>query len=141
MSVPALRGYSLEDRFWARVIRPEDLDACWGWSAGTQHGYGAIGEGKRVWLAHRLSWTIHYGSIPRGKCVLHHCDNRPCNNPRHFFLGTRADNMYDMWGKSRGRAGSGRPRVRRGTPHTPEHRAHLAASIRAWWARRREVAA
>ena len=90
------------DRFWSKVERGEAADDCWGWSAGVHsQGYGLLWVG-RTRKAHRLSWEIHNGPIPAGACVLHRCDNPPCANPRHLFLGSQADNVQDMMDKDRG---------------------------------------
>lgn len=68
------------------------------------NGYGRIGGGDgKTWLAHRMSWTCHFGPIPAGIQVLHRCDNRKCIRPEHLFLGTQADNMQDMIAKGRHR--------------------------------------
>lgn len=58
-------------------------------------GYGKLFFLGKSWLAHRLAWAISNGSIPDELCVLHHCDNPPCINVEHLFLGTRADNNAD----------------------------------------------
>lgn len=90
-----------EDRFWAKVRRGEQND-CWEWSAGVDNfGYGRLNTRGVVDLAHRLSWELAHGPIPDGMCVLHRCDNPPCVNPRHLFLGTRDDNVQDMIAKGR----------------------------------------
>lgn len=50
---------------------------------------------------HCVAYILCKGPIPRGKRVLHKCDNPPCFNPRHLFLGSQADNMHDMRRKGR----------------------------------------
>ena len=64
-------------------------------------GYGrrwVDGKMKRV---HRLAWAEAYGPIPEGLHVLHRCDNPPCHNVDHLFLGTNGDNVRDCVAKGR----------------------------------------
>jgi hypothetical protein len=71
-------------------------------SARTALGYGKFSISPGIWKsAHRISWELEHGPIPKGKCVLHHCDNPPCVRPSHLFLGTKADNNEDMRKKGR----------------------------------------
>lgn len=65
-------------------------------------GYGKIGVvGKSPQTTHRVAWELRHGPIPDGLCVLHKCDNRPCCDTDHLFIGTKADNTHDMMAKGR----------------------------------------
>jgi hypothetical protein len=65
-------------------------------------------------MTHRLAWIEAHGEIPAGLFVLHHCDNPPCINPEHLFLGTKGDNNIDRGVKGRGAPQNGEhnPRAR-----------------------------
>lgn len=95
---------SLEERFRSKVNK---TSGCWLWTgARNSGGYGVIGRGHRsegLIRASHVSWIIHNEWLPPGLWVLHRCDNPPCINPDHLFLGTPKDNMHDCLQKGRAR--------------------------------------
>lgn len=64
-------------------------------------GYGRINIKTKALVAHRVAWELVNGPISKGMLVLHKCDNPPCINPDHLFLGTAADNAADRDSKGR----------------------------------------
>lgn len=88
-----------------------------------RQGYGMLtlgaGGPTQRWLAHRLAWALAHGdAIDDAVCVLHRCDNPPCVNVEHLFLGTRADNVRDMVEKGRADC-TAAPRHQRAKTHCP----------------------
>ena len=93
----------IEERLYRNVVKVQSTD-CWEWQGGTNNiGYGMIrdNEIKNMRTTHRVSYEIANGSIPKGKCVLHKCDNVLCVNPDHLWSGTRLENTRDMIQKKR----------------------------------------
>lgn len=78
---------------------------CWLWTECIlSSGYGVSNSPDRIKtneLAHRASYRIFKGSIPKGMVVAHSCDMPSCVNPNHLWLGTHKQNSEDMVQKNR----------------------------------------
>jgi len=112
----APKAKPLSERFWAKVDR-RGLDECWEWQ-GSRTGRGRYGNVKVDSYtnapSHRVAWELTNGPVPEELCVCHRCDNPPCCNPAHLFLGTHQDNMIDKVAKGRQSRGEEHsPRTRR----------------------------
>lgn len=109
-------------RFWRYVEKRGD-DECWEWTGSRfAKGYGVFCLNKRDRIgAHRMSWTLTNGPIQGRLWVLHRCDNPPCCNPAHLFLGTPVDNVRDMHMKGRDRFSKAKFRAPRLEPWWVEY--------------------
>ena len=99
-----------EGQFWGQVNK---TDECWIWRGKVGQGkYGLVVFNDKWTTAHRVAWILTFGDIPNGLLVCHHCDNPPCVNPAHLFLGTNKDNAMDKVRKGRAYRGRGEANTR-----------------------------
>ena len=92
---------ALLKRLWANVnkngpLMPGMRTRCWEWTGYRRkgkHNYGSLSLGNYPMTAPRFAWTVRKGPIPKGKSVLHRCNNPPCI--RHLYLGTAKENVRD----------------------------------------------
>jgi len=97
-------------RFWRHVDK-RGPDECWPWTGGhTRKGYGVFHDvPNHQTTAHRMAWQLANGRpVPDGLEVCHRCDNPPCCNPTHLWIGTVRDNALDMVAKGRQNIGDRR---------------------------------
>lgn len=106
---------TLEAIFWARVDKSAGQDRCWIYNGFRKwDGYGWLArkqpDGKTKYMtSHRYAWILTHGEPEAGKCILHTCDNPPCCNPAHLYLGTQKDNSDDKMRRGRFRHRYTRP--------------------------------
>lgn len=91
----------LEGIFWSHVDI-QGANECWPWkNVRTRQGYGTKKVSGKWVYSHRMAYEYAFGPIPDGLLVCHKCDNPPCCNPNHLFLGTGRDNVRDAISKGR----------------------------------------
>lgn len=116
-------------RFWEKVVKTNNDDGCWLWCAAKDDcGYGVFSIDGKNFRAHRLSYELTIGTIPKGLKILHKCDTPACVNPSHLFIGTQADNIKDCMEK--GRRGSQKGADNSGSKLTPEQVAAIRMDAR-----------
>lgn len=97
---------ALKSKFLERISKynfPAEGDGCWEWQGSKAfYNYGTMCFEKSLYRTHRVAYETFIGPIPNGLFVCHHCDNPPCVNPSHLFVGTQTDNIRDKEAKGRG---------------------------------------
>lgn len=93
-------------------VSPEPNTGCWLWTYRiNEWGYGFFSTGsdktktRKKFYAHRYSYELFKGPIPKGLLVCHSCDTPACVNPDHLWVGTDADNNKDCTSKGRNKPG------------------------------------
>lgn len=100
-------------------FKEDEKTGCWVWKKSTcRSGYGQLKVFKKMALAHRYSYEMHKGEIPKGMEILHECDNKKCINPEHLRAGTHAQNMKDAGARGLMRKGINHPMFGK-TPRRP----------------------
>ena len=105
-AIPELTETNLK-RFWSKVDVREP-DDCWEYTGGKLRDYGGHVIPSGTFLSHRLAYFIKHNVDPGKMLVCHTCDNPPCCNPAHLWLGTVGDNNRDMVAKGRHGKGGAR---------------------------------
>ena len=87
---------SPEYRFWNLVVKGKQYE-CWNWVGSKPNdGYKRFKLDGKTIGAHVYAWELTRNcKVPKGKMILHLCDNSACVNPNHLYCGTQVDNMRD----------------------------------------------
>lgn len=91
----------LPSEYWAKVLVMDS--GCWEWTGSRRppRWYGAFYFRGGADSAHRYCYKAVRGPIAAGMYICHHCDNPPCVNPAHLYMGTPTDNARDMFRRAR----------------------------------------
>lgn len=114
---PTNQGKSLWVLYELKFTKGEP-DECWPWQdkSRDKDGYGIFSyrlEGKNYTVrATRWGWKALYGSLPDDEMICHTCDNPPCQNPSHWFLGSASVNNADKVAKGRVKSREGEEHYR-----------------------------
>lgn len=87
---------SIKDRFISKMSKSNKKGCIIFKAAINKGGYCVFSIGQKDILAHRMSYELFIGTIPKRLLVLHKCDIRNCVAPKHLYLGTDQDNVNDM---------------------------------------------
>lgn len=127
-----LRGVPPREKFERRILKT--ANGCWEWAGSRDvDGYGVFMaelDGVLYKRAHRFSFAMHKHAPPSRVPVCHSCDNPPCVNPDHLWLGTNLENQRDKWAKGRGRGGGGQKNAH--AILTPEQVAEILRDARTY---------
>jgi len=109
---------TIEQRFWEKV---DKTSSCWNWTAyKNKDGYGRFGvKSSSPIAAHRFSYELHKGKIPKGLTIDHLCRNRKCVNPDHLEIVTQRENT--LRGNGVGVINARKTHCKRGHEYTPEN--------------------
>lgn len=85
----------------------ENENGCKLWPLGIdKDGYGYYTIKGKMYISHRLLYSIFNPGDYHGLVVMHSCDVRSCCNINHLSIGTSKENNLDMVNKCRNAKGS-----------------------------------